>query len=220
MRGTPEDGRLWLHPDDDLAPNRPGEWLPRQEESEQRGALARSVARLLGRPLPERDAASALLAAERVADELEQLELGGWYVLHSLPLPDGTELGHLLVGPGGTYAVSSHWYPAARARVRDGDTVHGAALPLPLVRHSRRDAAQTRHVLSRAVGAEVPVTAVLVLVGARRVERTEGASDDVAVLSDGNVRGHFLRRGGVLGPAEAAGLHALARDRRTWRPTG
>ncbi|WP_236074335.1 nuclease-related domain-containing protein [Streptomyces tardus] len=217
MRGTPEDGRLWLHPDDDLAPNRPGESLHRPGESVQRGALARSIARLLGRPLPERDTASALLAAERVADELEQLELGGWYVLHSLPLPDGTELGHLLIGPGGTYTVSSRWYPAARAEVRDGDTVHGAALPLPLVRHCRRGAVQAAHVLSRAAGTEVPVTAVLVLVGAHRVVRSAAAADDVAVLSDGNVRGHFLRCGGVLGPAWAAGLHALARDRRTWR---
>ncbi len=104
---TPAElARLALHPDDDLAPNRPGEAL--------RTALDRTpgpVRRL--RPDPRR---RALAAEEAVGDALDELEGAGWRTLHSVPLPGGDRIHHLLIGPGGTFTL--HALPAHRRRVR------------------------------------------------------------------------------------------------------
>lgn len=93
---TPAElARLSLHPDDDLAPNRPGEAL--------QIALDRdpsSPYRL--RADPRRGALAAELT---VGEALDELEGAGWHVLHSLPLPGGDRLHHLVIGPGGLFAV-------------------------------------------------------------------------------------------------------------------
>lgn len=209
-------GPLWLHPDDDLAPNQPGESLRAQLDSARRGRLARWCARRLGRPVPEYDAARALRAAEVSGAALDRLGLGGWYALHALPLPGGAEVSHLLVGPGGVFALRSSWYPAAQAVVAD-DEVRGAE-PLPLVRHCRRAAASATYVLSRAASTEVPVRGVLILVGANRIVRPPQVASDITVLREGDIHGAFARHGGLLTTTEADRLYALARDRRTWLP--
>ncbi|MEU0459247.1 NERD domain-containing protein, partial [Streptomyces sp. NPDC006129] len=75
---TPAElARLALHPDDDLAPNRPGEALL--------VALDRDPgpARRL-RADPRR---RALEAQQAVGDALDRLDGAGWHALHSVPLP-------------------------------------------------------------------------------------------------------------------------------------
>src|SRR5690606_12637144 len=89
---TPAElARLSLHPDDDLAPNRPGEALLI--------ALDRDPgpARLL-RPDPRR---RALTAEQTVGEALDRMDGAGWRALHSVPLPGGDRIHHLLIGPGG-----------------------------------------------------------------------------------------------------------------------
>lgn len=217
MYGPPDGSPLWLHPDDDLAPNQPGESLRAQLDSARRGRLARWCARRLGRPVPEHDAAQALRAAEASGAALERLGLGGWHALHALPLPGGARVSHLLVGPGGVFALSSNWYPATRAVVAD-DEVRGAE-PLPLVRHCRRAATLATYALSRAASAEIPVRGVLILVGATRIVRSPEAAPDITALREGDIHGAFARHGGLLTTAEVDRLYALARDRRTWQLT-
>ncbi|MBO1336180.1 nuclease-related domain-containing protein [Streptomyces sp. VRA16 Mangrove soil] len=193
-----ELARLSLHPDDDLAPNRPGEAL---------------VIALDRDPAPPRRLRAdprrrALAAQQRVGEVLEGLEPAGWRVLHSVPLPGGSHLHHLLIGPGGLFAL--HVLPARKQRVRVMDPVvtAGRGEPQPLLRRVRADASRA----SFALTAEV--RAVLVLVEPASVD-VPAAPRDVRVLTDTEVSG-LARSGGLLKPADVEALHAMARDRGTW----
>ncbi|GGR67552.1 hypothetical protein GCM10010252_01620 [Streptomyces aureoverticillatus] len=196
---TPAElARLTLHPDDDLAPNRPGEAL--------RIAIDRDP------PLPRRlrsDPRHRALAAETaVGDALDGLDAGGWHTLHSIGLPGGARIHHLLIGPGGLFCVRS--VPARRQRVRVADPMVavGRGRAVPLLRELRADAGRA----SFALTAEV--RAVLVPVGAVDVD-VVAPPREVRVLLEHDLSA-LARAGGVLKPADVEALHALARDRHTW----
>ncbi|MEU6659570.1 nuclease-related domain-containing protein [Streptomyces sp. NPDC046821] len=193
-----ELARLTLHPDDDLAPNRPGEAL--QIAVERDPGPARRL-----RADPRRRALEAEQAVGRVLDAFER---AGWRTLHSVPLPGGARIHHLLIGPGGLYAL--HTLPARKQRVRVADPLvaAGRAEPAPLLRRVRAEASRA----SFALTAEVhPVLAVA---GATSVE-VRAASTDVRVIPDTELQA-LSRTGGVLKPADIEALHAMARDRHTW----
>ncbi|MGW4491330.1 nuclease-related domain-containing protein [Streptomyces sp. NPDC004376] len=197
---TPAElARLTLHPDDDLAPNRPGEALL--------VALARDPApahRL--RPDPRR---RALLAEETVGAALDALEGAGWHTLHSIPLPGGDRVHHLLIGPAGLFAVRALYARRQRVLVADPMVAVGRRAPEPLLRRLRADAdraayaltAEVRPVLAVAGPAEVLITA---------------APRTVRILREEELAG-LARLGGLLKPGDVEALHAMARDRRTWR---
>ncbi|MFF8098288.1 nuclease-related domain-containing protein [Streptomyces sp. NPDC016640] len=196
---TPAElARLSLHPDDDLAPNRPGEALLI--------ALDRDPGppRLL-RPDPRRGA----LAAERtVGEALDRMDGAGWHALHSIPLPGGDRVHHLLIGPGGLYAVHALYTRGQRVTVADPQVKLGRHEPRPLLRRVRADAGRASYALT------AEVHPVLVLVGASDVT-VPVPPREVRVLADGEVDS-LSRLGGVLKPADVEALHAMARDRNTW----
>lgn len=107
---TPAElARLTLHPDDDLAPNRPGE------------ALVVALDRDPGpahrlRPDPRR---RALAAEQTVGDALDRLEGAGWHTVHSVPLPGGDRIHHLVIGPGGVFSVRAVYARKQRVLVTD-----------------------------------------------------------------------------------------------------
>ena len=196
--GPAELARLSLHPDDDLAPNRPGEALL--------VAVDRDPApghRL--RPDPRR---RALEAEQTVGEALDCLDGAGWHTLHSVPLPGGDRLHHLLIGPGGLFAVHALYARKQRVVVADPLVALGRREPLPLLRRLRADASRAAYALT------AEVRPVLALVGPARLS-VPGPVREVRVLTDGDLDG-LGRLGGVLKPADVEALHAMARDRRTW----
>ena len=58
------------------------------------------------------------VAEHRVADVLARFG-ADWTMLHSLPLPDGSVIDHLAVGPHGVYAITSLDLRGRRVRVDD-----------------------------------------------------------------------------------------------------
>ncbi|CQR61894.1 nuclease-related domain-containing protein [Streptomyces leeuwenhoekii] len=196
---TPAElARLSLHPDDDLAPNRPGEAhliaLDRDPGPARRF-----------RPDPRR---RALAAEETVGEALDGLDGAGWHTLHSLPLPGGDRIHHLLIGPGGLFTVYALYARRQRVRVADPEVTLGRRAAQPLLRRVRADADRASYALT------AEVRAVLALVGPAEVSVTV-APRGVRVLRDEELAG-LARLGGVLKPADVEALHALARDRRTW----
>jgi hypothetical protein len=196
---TPAElARLSLHPDDDLAPNRPGE------------ALLIALDRAPGpprrlRPDPRRRA----LAAERtVGDALDRLEGAGWRTLHSVPLPGGDRIHHLVIGPGGLFCVRALHARRQRVVVSDPMVTVGRREPGPLLRGLRADADRAAYALTAEVHPVLALTepATLVITGHLREARVLRATD-LAELA---------RTGGMLKPADVEALHAMARDRRTW----
>ncbi|MFI6346674.1 NERD domain-containing protein [Streptomyces sp. NPDC050560] len=200
--GTAELAGLTLHPDDDLAPNRPGEAL--RVALERAPAPASPMARRL-RPDPRRQ---ELAAQEAVGAVLEELEGAGWRALHSVPLPGGDRVHHLLIGPGGVLLL--HALPAHRQRVRIAAPLVGVGrgAPRPVLRTLASLADRVAHTLTAQVRAH------LVLVGASSV-RVTAPPRDARVLPLEEVPG-LGRLGGELKPADTEAVYALARDRRTW----
>lgn len=196
---TPAElARLTLHPDDDLAPNRPGEALL--------VALDRNPApphRL--RPDPRR---RALAAEQTIGEALDRLDGAGWHTLHSVPLPGGDRIHHLAIGPGGIFTV--HTVPARRHRVlvTDPMVTLGRRDPQPLLRQARAAADRASYALT------AEVRPVLALVDAGEVS-VPVPLREVRVLRDTEI-GDLSRLGGVLKPADVEALHAMARDRGTW----
>ncbi|UGY94674.1 nuclease-related domain-containing protein [Streptomyces gobiensis] len=207
-------GPLWLHPDDDLAPNRPGESLYAKVESAPQGRAPGWLARLLGRPSEAQEWRRALLGAQIAGAELERLTGRGCRVLHSIPLPGGVDIGQLLIGPGGVFSFHVRHHRKARIRVGDDSVRIGTGRPRPYVRQSRREAVRAAHALTRGCGFPVEVRPVLVLVAAARVI-VAPTLRDVWVLRTRDLAA-LGSRGGVLKPADIEAIHSTARDRRTW----
>ncbi|MEO3976433.1 nuclease-related domain-containing protein [Streptomyces sp. CAU 1734] len=193
--------RLALHPDDDLAPNRPGESL--HHELDRTGGPARRLLRD-----PRRGRFARLAAEELLGAELDRLEDAGWRILHSVPLPGADRIDHLAVGPGGVLAI--HTLPAAglRIRITDPDIRSGRSGAVPLLRLTRRRAVRASRALATAV------RPVLAVVGAARVETPDGPPG-VRILREREVAS-LAALAGVHKPADIESLYAVARDRRTW----
>ncbi len=187
---------LSLHPDDDLAPNRPGEALIAE--------LDRVPAPGRFRRDPRRD---QLDAEQLLGAALDRLEGVGWRILHAVPLPGADRVDHLAIGPGGVLAV--HTLPGRRMRIRITDpAVRAPGAPVPLLRLTRRRAERASFALATAV------RPVLAVVGATRLNVLP-TPPDVRILRENEVLA-LARLGGVLKPADIEALHTTARDRRTW----
>ncbi|WP_406160293.1 NERD domain-containing protein [Streptomyces sp. NBC_00882] len=196
---TPAElARLALHPDDDLAPNRPGE------------ALHIALDRDPGSPhLIRRDPRRRALEAEQtVGEALDGLGGAGWHTLHSVPLPGGDRVHHLVIGPAGLFAVHALYARRQRVTVADPLVAFGRRDPQPLLRRVRADADRASYALT------AEVHPVLALVGPTAVTVTRPPRG-LRVLADTDLEG-LARLGGVLKPADVEALHAMARDRHTW----
>ncbi|RPF36228.1 nuclease-related domain-containing protein [Streptomyces sp. TLI_185] len=196
---TPAElARLSLHPDDDLAPNRPGEALLVALDRE-----PGSPHRL--RPDPRR---RALAAEQTVGEALDRLDGAGWHALHSIPLPGGDRIHHLAIGPGGLFAVHTVYARKQKVTVADPMVTLGRREPHPLLRRVRADADRASYALT------AEVHPVLALVEPAEVT-IPAPLREVRVLKDTELEG-LARLGGVLKPADVEALHAMARDRGTW----
>ncbi|WP_217239381.1 nuclease-related domain-containing protein [Streptomyces sp. AC555_RSS877] len=196
---TPAElARLSLHPDDDLAPNRPGEAL--QIALDRDPGPAHRL-----RPDPRR---RALTAEQAVGEALDRLDGAGWHALHSVPLPGGDRVHHLVIGPGGLFAVHTLYARRQRVTVADPMVALGRREPRPVLRRVRADAARASYALT------AEVHPVLALVQPADVTVTAPLRE-ARIVTDTDVEG-LARLGGVLKPADVEALHAMARDRQTW----
>ncbi|MGW1074761.1 nuclease-related domain-containing protein [Streptomyces sp. NPDC002537] len=207
--------RLFLPPDDDLAPNRPGETLRARLDASRTGPVALLLARCLGRRPVEDTWRRALAAEQAVGTALEELTAGGWDVVHSIVLPGDSVIPHLLIGPGGVFGIAAK--AAHKARIQVGENlvhVSRERHPRPYVREIRHDTARASLVLSRGCGFLVQVRPVLVFVGAESVE-VSPSLDDVRVLGETETAA-LGTLGGALHPRRADRVHTVARNRRVW----
>ncbi|MEU8772895.1 nuclease-related domain-containing protein [Streptomyces sp. NPDC048606] len=190
---------LVLPPDEDLAPNRPGETLIGELAYGAPGGRARHRLR------------QDLLARQRVGAELDALERESpdWRALHDVPLPGLGLLDHLLVGPSGVLAVRT--VPGRRQRARVGDLLLtvGRADPRPDPRWIRRAAACAARLLT------APVTPVLALTDASRVEVAPTVRD-ILILQPPTAATTLRAIPRSLKLPDVDALFTLARTRPTW----
>jgi hypothetical protein len=131
--------------------------------------------------------------AERVVGRrLASLARDGWDVLHAVT-PDGSssagraaardpQVGHLVVGPPGVFAVTTLHTPGARVRVGSHVVWVGDGLR-EYLRNARTEANSVARRLERALGSPVRVRPVLAFVGAAAIDTHDGHPDVLVVAA-------------------------------------
>ncbi|MER7112547.1 nuclease-related domain-containing protein [Streptomyces sp. NPDC000229] len=203
-----------LTPRDDLAANLPGTAVRAKLDEVGPGPLERFIAWVLRRPTDGDSWRTGLIGERRVGAELSRLERQGWRVLHSIPLPRGVDIDHLLIGPGGVFSVNTKHHPNKAVWVGDDVVRINRGKPKPYPRKSRSEAERVRRVLERYCDFPVPVEPVLVFVGATDV-KVAATQLTVRVYREREVSA-LAPLPAVLTPIQAEQIYNVARHREAW----
>lgn len=201
----------------DLAANQPGARIRNRANDlaarwEARGALSR----LLRPRATERRTLRGAEGAEVVGKGLSTLDVG-WYLLNDVPLPDlGREIAHVLIGPGGVFVVTPASHPGKKVYVT-GETTLVNGFRHYTTRTSRSLAARVAQQLTRSVGFEVDVTAIVAVVSAKElVVREQPRDGRVYVTTAPGARTWVRQQPEELGSDAVERIFAMARRSTTW----
>ncbi|MDH6116831.1 nuclease-related domain-containing protein [Kitasatospora sp. GAS204B] len=205
-----------ISPAGDLASNQPGDALRRKIAQLEPTLWKRVFARWLSNETTEAHSWAVGLAGERlVGGRLNRLRRGGWKVLHSIQLPSGSDIDHLVIGPPGVFTVNTKHHKGKS--VWQGD--HAITVNRSTTRYlpiSESEAERVGRVLSARSGFLVPVRPVLAVVGAASVT-TKSALPPVVLLVDGSrVDQRLSGLTPVLAQEQVDALFAVARQPQTW----
>lgn len=209
-------GRSWR----DLADVRAGAAARECALAERRaqGRVRHLLARLVDANTNERAWRIGADGEEAVAEQLSRVGTE-WRVLHAVRVGDrGADIDHIVIGPGGVVTVNAKHHPKAAVWV-GGDTVMVNGRRVPYVRNSRYEAMRASCMLAERVGFPVPVTGLIVVVGARRgftvrAQPTDGA---VVVVPRRGVGRYLRSQPRRMGLREIDAIHEVARRSDTWQ---
>ncbi|WP_146071120.1 nuclease-related domain-containing protein [Cryobacterium sp. Y57] len=134
-------------------------------------APRRALERLVGRSPLGADSVRCLDAARaEIAVGLALAELPrDWIVFHSLPVGDsGADVDHLVIGPGGVFALHSD-RQARKSVLVAGRSVLVGARKIPYIREAEFEAVSLTALLSQRMPSTASVRGVVVLVDTKRV---------------------------------------------------
>lgn len=201
----------------DLAANLPGQAVRRQADELYAQWRAKPLLpRLLTPRTAERRWRRGAEGEEVVARRLTALD-PTWRVLHTVPLGDRTtEIDHVVIGAGGVFTVHAHNHPGKKIW-SCGDIVMVNGFRHPHVRHARHDADLASRLLSASVGFDVPVKALVVVVGTVKATVKEQPRDGAVVVSTPRAGRRWIQRHApVLSPEAVERIYAMARRSSTW----
>ncbi|MFI7103048.1 nuclease-related domain-containing protein [Streptomyces sp. NPDC050161] len=203
------------NPGDDLVANRAGDAVRRKLVELEPNAIKRFISRWSkadgAREL--RSWHQGLVGERHTARRLRTLGRG-WYTLHAVQYPSGTDVDHLVIGPAGVFTVNSKhhkgkkvWYGDRAITVNGGSTRH-----IPASLSEARKASAT---LSRACGFTVEARPVLAVVGAAKITVRQ-AAPPVLVLAAEDLPSRLSGMSPVLTPEQVERIHTAACSGRTW----
>lgn len=204
---------------EDLADRRAGAMAREQALALKQAAPVRTfVARVLGVHTDERAWRIGADGEEKVAARLAKLAKKDprWTFLHAIPVGEnGSDIDHLVVGPGGVFTLNAKHHPGARIWIRgNGFRVNGTQVPY--VRNSRHEAERASRCLGAACGFPVAVAGIIVPVGADSITVKEPPID-VHVVNRMALTDWLRRRPAILDQATIAAVFEAARRSTTWR---
>ncbi|MCA1007286.1 NERD domain-containing protein [Rhodococcus hoagii] len=204
----------------DLAELRPGAAARARAEAAGDAAPVKTFfARLLGVRTEERAWRIGADGEEAVAARLAKVVRKDprWRVLHAIPVgARGSDIDHLVVGPGGVFTVNAKHHPRANIWVA-GNAFLVNGTKQPYIRNSRHEAARAARLLTAACGFDVPAVPVIVTVNARAVT-VKSPPDGVHVVQRMHFARWLLRREDVHPPAAVEAVYEAARRSTTWQP--
>lgn len=207
----------------DLAGNRPGQAVRAEAEAllaqmKERSKVRTFLARAVDAKTDERAFRVGADGEEAVGPRLERLVKRGWHVLHSVPVGErGSDIDHLLIGPGGVYTINTKNHPGKKIWVGE-HAVLVEGQKTPYLRNSRYEAERVRKALLKGLAEEVPVRAVLVLLTGTFLPQVtiKKRPDDVLIVDRMDVPGAFKRAPQRMDPDTVARVYDLARRSTTW----
>ncbi|WP_378095638.1 nuclease-related domain-containing protein [Cellulomonas sp. T2.31MG-18] len=205
---------------EDLAAHRAGEMARQQAVALKQAAPVRTfVARVFGLHTDERSWRIGADGEEKVAARLAKLAKRDprWRFVHAIPVGEnGSDIDHLVIGPGGVFSLNAKHHPGARIWVRDNAfRVNGQQQPY--IRNSRHEARRAGRYLTAACGFPVDVTGIVVPVGADDLTIKQQPAD-VVVVNRMALAPWLRRRPDLLGEAAVDAIFEAARRSTTWRP--
>lgn len=211
--------------DVDLAGNRPGQAARARAATEldaqrERSRFLSGLARMLDLKTDERSWRTGAKGEETIGAKLDKLAKHGWCVLHSVPVGTrGSDIDHLLIGPGGVWTINTKNHPGKKIWVsKQKVLVDGHSQPY--LRNSEFEADRVRQALSAQLGWEPFVKAALVfLTGTLVPEVTiKSTPDKVAILDRMDVYMGFKHSKRRLTDEQVAAVYDVARRSSTWQP--
>jgi len=207
--------RPWL----DLAGNVAGEAAREQALAAKEAAPVRTlVARVMRVHTDERAWRIGADGEEKVAAQFDKVlkKDPRWQFIHAIPVGTrGSDIDHLVIGPGGVFTVNTKNHPNAKLWV-GGDTFLVNGNRQPYVRNARHEAARAAKLLTEACGFPVHVEGVIAPVNAIEVT-IKTAPKDVHVVPRRQIAKWLLRHGDVLSHDQQTELFDAARRSTTWR---
>jgi hypothetical protein len=201
----------------DLAENLPGEAVRRQADRLHAEWRAKPLlSRLVSPRTAEKSWRRGAEAEEYVALKLSALD-SSWRILHSVAVGRrGTDIDHIVIGPGGVFTISSRSHPGKKVWV-SGDILMVNGFRQQYIRDSRYKAARATKLLSGSVGFDVPVTGIVVLVGTAKETFKEQPRDGTVHVSTPRAARRWIQRQPISLSAEAVDrIYAMARRSSTW----
>lgn len=204
----------------DLAGRRAGTMAREQATALKQAAPVKTfLARALGVHNDERAWRIGSDGEELVATQLARLAKKDprWCFLHAVPVGEnGSDIDHVVVGPGGVYTLNAKHHPGAKLWV-GGDAFMVNGRKQPYIRNSRHEANRATRLLRAGCGFPVSVAGVVVPVGAAAVT-IKTPPIDVHVVNRKALRAWLRRRPVLLTDAEVEAVFDVARRSTTWRP--
>lgn len=183
------------------------------------GPVKHFFAKLVGARTEERAWRIGADGEEAVAAQL--LALGpGWGVLHAVRVGErGSDIDHIVVGPGGVFTINAKNHPTASIWV-GGDTFMVNGQRVPYIRNSRHEAKRAARLLTEQAGFPVSVTGIIAVMGAQRgfTVREQPTDGAVAVVTRRQISHHLLAQPERLSLREAMAIFDVARRSTTWCP--
>ena len=207
----------------DLSLHRPGELvraeaLAEWEASKERSRLRAYGARVFNVHTQERAWRVGADGEEVIGSRLEKLLSKGWYVLHSVPVGSrGSDIDHIVIGPGGVFTINSKNHPGAKIWVAKYQMrVNGQ--PVDYLRNARHEGQRASKLLTAATGFPVEVRSCVVVLTNTFVPNVtyKQMPDDVMVLDRMDIPGWFKRRKRVLTDDRIDAIYDVARRSTTW----
>jgi hypothetical protein len=206
--------RPWV----DLSTNRAGAEAREQAEAARDAAPVRTVlARVLRVHSDERAWRIGADGEEKVAAQLTRLARKDprWRFVHAIPVGNrGSDIDHLVVGPGGVFTVNAKHHPRAKIWV-GGNTFLVNGHKQHYIRNSRHESDRAAKLLTAACGRPIHVEGLIVTVNAADVV-VKSPPAGVHVTWRKNVVSWFRRLGDVLGAEEIDAVYEAARRSTTW----
>lgn len=202
----------------DLADNVAGAAVrAKRDEVNAKAPVFNLVARLFGVRTEERSWRVGAKGEEKVGKELAKLP-DGWRVLHAVVVSAaGTDIDHVVIGPGGVFTLNTKRHPEAKLTVYEHALYINGHKETGYLRKSRAEARRAAGLLGAACGSTVPVQPLLVFVDLAEF-KVKRPPADVTITTTMRLNRFLLDQPQRWNPEQVETMYGHARLSTTWLP--